>query len=130
MVVQISAWIPDECLAKTNKTHTILNVRVGVHPDKTRLVVEVTGKIPFQTVQTFKARYHEIILGNITSKSSLLKLHKGQGLIQNYRFESENSSIMRLKINTKAAARISQIFLIPNLGKAPGRLVIDMKKVQ
>lgn len=122
----LAVGITDDCLSKTNKNSLLLNVRVGVHPDKTRLVIEAKGKISFQTVQTFKPQYHEIILGNIALKASLSKLRKGKGLIQSYKFEFEKSSKLRLKINTNTGTQISKIFLIPGREKQPERLVVDL----
>jgi N-acetylmuramoyl-L-alanine amidase len=127
---QIATGGSYDCFAKINKPHTVLNVRIGVHPEKTRLVIEATGRISFKAVKTLDAKHHEILLENVTSQSGLLKIQKGQGLIQAFTFEQKDSHVLRLQIKTKTTARISQIFSIVRKGRVPDRLVIDLKKAQ
>jgi N-acetylmuramoyl-L-alanine amidase len=122
---QVVGGVAYDCFGKGSQPHSLLNVRVGIHPHKTRLVIDLTGKIAYKASQDLAKTKHEIILEGVISKPDFFKLHKGQGLIQNFTFESKDTRTVKLYIKTRKISYIRKIFLIARTGKLFDRLVID-----
>lgn len=107
------------------------NIRIGMHPDKTRIVLDLTEEAQYTTLKTGDDTYYELILHNTKSPPKLLKEHKGKGIISAYAFAQgrDNKSLI-LKIESNKPSQIHQIFAMPRKAKQPYRLVIDIKSSQ
>lgn len=102
----------------------VQKIRLGDHPDKTRLVIELSGKLdynafilpsPQRLVVDFKGRNLSCApLGNV--ENSMIKFARHSG----------DEQTLRLVFDGKKNIRIKSRFFLPALDGRPDRLVIDL----
>lgn len=110
----------------------IQNVRFGVHPDKTRLVLDLSEDSDFRTFMLSKeaSRPYRLVVdlpsfnwqaGDISKppKTSVTDVRSG----------SLTTGIKRLVIDLSKPAEIKGAFILPKSGSKPHRLVIDFATV-
>ncbi|MEM9683343.1 MAG: N-acetylmuramoyl-L-alanine amidase [Pseudomonadota bacterium] len=105
------------------------NVRIGVHPDKTRLVVELSGKVPYK-VFTLPNPYRVVIdlpevgwkLANSTKSSRM-------GVITSYRFGLFQPGNSRLVVDIERPVKLLKHVMLPATSRYPHRLVFDLQPV-
>lgn len=107
----------------------VSDVRIGAHPDKTRLVVELSEKVPYR-IFTLPNPYRMVIdlpqvEWNIGAKTS----SRSSGVISSYRFGLFQKGNSRLVVDMKSPAQVLRHVLLPPSGKNKNRLVIDLKSV-
>lgn len=113
-------------LAQPAAALDVRNVRFGEHPDKTRMVVELSAPADFRAsvltqpdrlmidLPAYEWRAGDVILRGINTVSSVR-----QGALQ--------PGINRIVVDTRRPVAISSAFLIPAAQGLPDRLVIDFK---
>lgn len=109
---------------------SLLSARLGVHPDKTRLVLDLSAKAPFKALPATPGTRHDIALEGLQVQDVFLKEQKGRGLIRSFVFDQGVAGKLRLRIITKKITRIRKIFLMTGNSAVPHRLVIDIEPVK
>jgi N-acetylmuramoyl-L-alanine amidase len=102
----------------------IQGVRVGEHPDKTRLVIELSNNLnanafiltnPERLVVDFKGR-------NLSCAPIKINDNK----LVEFSRQSSDEQTLRLVFNLKKASRVKAKFSLPASGRQPNRLVVDL----
>ena len=108
---------------------TVLDVRLGVHPDKTRFVMEVTDPIDFR-VFTLPDPYRVVVdFPEMTWNDSANQTSGSAGSVLNFRYAPYKPGTMRLVLNVSGPVRVREVFVLPPRdGKQP-QFVLDMEPV-
>ncbi len=108
---------------------TINDVRLGVHPDKTRIVLDVSGTPRYRAFTL--ANPHRVVIDVTDGKWNVPKasLTQGRGLVSAVRHAHFNSSTYRLVIEVTRPVTITKDFVLPAnpSQKLPVRLVLDVE---
>jgi N-acetylmuramoyl-L-alanine amidase len=108
---------------------TVLDVRLGVHPDKTRFVMEVTDVIDFR-VFTLPDPYRVVVdLPDMTWNDSANQGTGTAGSVLGYRYAPYQAGTMRLVLNVAGPVRVREAFLLPPRDGRQPRFVLDMELV-
>jgi N-acetylmuramoyl-L-alanine amidase len=108
---------------------TVVDVRLGVHPDKTRFVMEVTDPIDFR-VFTLPDPYRVVVdFPEMTWNDSANQTSGGAGSVLNFRYAPYKPGTMRLVLEVAGPVRVREAFMLPPRdGKQP-RFVLDLEPV-
>lgn len=107
----------------------ISNVRIGVHPDKTRMVVEIDGKVPYK-IFTLSNPYRVVVdLPEVGWKLGSASGNPGSGVVESYRFGLFQPGNSRLVVDIKRPVKLINHVLLPPTSKYPNRLVFDLQPV-
>src|SRR3954466_7997012 len=108
---------------------TVVDVRLGVHPDKTRFVMEVTDSIDFR-VFTLPDPYRVVVdLPDMTWNDSANQGNGVAGSVRGYRYAPYQAGTMRLVLNVAGPVRVREAFLLPPRDGRQSRFVLDMEPV-
>lgn len=100
---------------------TVTGVRLGEHPDKTRLVLDMDGKGAFAIESSADGRDLEIVLDGAVWKAP--SSGKGKGLVDGFIYLGGADDESRLMLALKASGRVKRAFSLTK----PDRIVIDME---
>jgi N-acetylmuramoyl-L-alanine amidase len=108
---------------------TVVDVRLGIHPDKTRFVMEVTDPVDFR-VFTLPDPYRVVVdFPEMTWNDSVNQGSGTAGLVLGYRYAPYQAGTMRLVLNVSGPVRVREAFVLPPRdGKQP-RFVLDLEPV-
>ena len=107
---------------------SVLDVRVGVHPDMTRVVIDLT-EAPGYRIFTLADPYRVVI--DLTEVGWQLpdgRVPAGRGFIQSLRFGLFAPGTSRVVLDLSEPTRVRQVQLLPSASAAPVRLVIDLEE--
>ncbi|MGQ9368977.1 N-acetylmuramoyl-L-alanine amidase [Azospirillum sp. ST 5-10] len=107
---------------------SVIDARLGVHPDKTRFVLELSEPVPY-TVGTLADPFRVVL--------DLPELHwpggaetlPGKGLVERYRYGHFAAGTLRVVFDTSGPVRVASAFLIPPRDGHLTRLVLDLERV-
>jgi N-acetylmuramoyl-L-alanine amidase len=106
-----------------------LDVRVGVHSDKTRLVVDLSEQVAFNLF-TLADPYRVVVdLPEISWQTSIDALRRSGGLVTSLRFGHFKAGQSRIVLDLSRPARVEGSFVLPGQNDQPSRLVLDLKAV-
>tara|TARA_B100000686_G_C16768244_1_gene963272 strand:- start:672 stop:1835 length:1164 start_codon:yes stop_codon:yes gene_type:complete len=107
----------------------VRNIRVGVYPSKTRIVMDLTDRVSFN-VFTLAQPYRVVIeLPKVFWSKKIRNPPRG-GLINIMRFGLFKPGLSRLVVDTKFPVKVSKAFLMaPSRQRTGYRLVIDMTSI-
>lgn len=119
------AWAGDWPNARTATSET----RLGVHPELTRLVLDVTQITEFRTLVTDQGRRIMVGIPSVDWEANRHRL-KAFGLIARFDFMRRGLKRGLLVIHTTEPARIEHQFTLPpdNADNKGNRLVLDLVK--
>jgi N-acetylmuramoyl-L-alanine amidase len=103
----------------------MLGVRYGVHPDKTRVVLEFAATVPYRILMLADPARLTIDLPRITWPAQTLP-RTGDGVVQRFHYGWQDAETARITLHLATPARIVNQFM---MGSEPGhgpRLVIDL----
>ena len=108
---------------------TVVDVRLGVHPDKTRFVMEVTDPVDFR-VFTLPDPYRVVVdFPEMTWYNSANQTSGTAGSVLNFRYAPYRPGTMRLVLEVAGPVRVREAFMLPPRdGKQP-RFVLDLEPV-
>ncbi|HYI70803.1 MAG TPA: N-acetylmuramoyl-L-alanine amidase [Skermanella sp.] len=108
---------------------TVVDVRLGVHPDKTRFVMEVTDPVDFR-VFTLPDPYRVVVdFPEMTWNDSANQTSGTAGSVLNFRYAPYRPGTMRLVLEVAGPVRVREAFMLPPRdGKQP-RFVLDLEPV-
>lgn len=125
LVTGVSAALPSLVQAAPR----VSEIRIGVHPGKLRVVVESNAKLPVSAF-TLSAPYRVVLdLPDVDWQIDAAGGGKATGFIVSYRFGHFSPGKSRVVFDLKRPAVVDKAFHLPPRGKAPWRLVIDLKPV-
>lgn len=106
----------------------VLDARLGVHPEKTRFVLELTEEVTFRT-NTLADPYRVTVdLPELAWPGGAVPV-AGQGLVERYRYGVFEPGTLRIVFDTSGPVRVREAFTIPARDGFHPRLVIDMEPV-
>jgi N-acetylmuramoyl-L-alanine amidase len=109
---------------------TVSAVRLGQHPDKTRFVMELSAKTPYE-VFTLSNPYRVVIdLPQVDWRIPEEKMGETDvGLVRALRFGLFSPTTSRVVLDAEGPVKIDKVFRLSPRENYPHRLVIDLKQV-
>lgn len=105
----------------------VLDARLGLHPDKTRLVLELSESVAF-SVSVHADPYRVVVnLPDVSWPGGAAPV-AGKGLVARYRFEGRDGGASRLVVETTGPVRLSDAFIIPAKEGFKPRFVLDVAR--
>lgn len=101
---------------------SVNNVRFGVYPDKTRLVLDLSGKADYRVFTTADPWRLVVDLPTFDWQAGM---PHGKG-IASVRQGGLQDDISRIVFELQKPSVVKNIFFLPHAGKLPDRLVIDL----
>jgi len=111
------------------RASTVLGLRVGVHAQKTRLVMDLDGPVSFDSFALMDPYRIVLDLPEVAFKVPSRGLPKTTGGVSGYRFGLFKPGTSRVVIDLAEPRIIASAFQLPPRGTRGHRLVIDLKKV-
>jgi N-acetylmuramoyl-L-alanine amidase len=105
----------------------VSGVRLGIHEDKTRLVIDLTHEAQFKIIKTDSPKKFQIQLRNTRVPQKFASKQKGKGHIAGFYFTRGPQKTMILTIDAKGAAEIQKAFAMTKASDGPYRLVVDIR---
>ena len=117
------------CLVQTaDAAPQVTDVRLGVYPSKTRVVLDVTGSVAFRTF-TLPSPYRVVVdMSEVTWSPKMRNPPRGE-LVTGMRFGLFKPGSSRVVLDSAGPVKISKAFMIPP--SAPGRgyrVVLDIAR--
>jgi N-acetylmuramoyl-L-alanine amidase len=107
----------------------VSDVRIGVHPGKTRMVIELIDKVPYRFF-TLQDPYRIVIdLPEVEWKIPENPRNPSGGIITSYRFGLFQSGNSRLVVDIDKPAKLVNHLMLPASQGHPYRLVLDLEPV-
>jgi N-acetylmuramoyl-L-alanine amidase len=105
---------------------SVVDVRLGVHPAKTRFVLELTETVDFR-IFTLPDPYRAVIDFSSTDWRREIPVPAGSGLILRFRHGPYQPGTTRLVVDLSGPARVREAFMLPaGDGRGP-RFVLDLE---
>lgn len=105
----------------------VVDARLGLHPDKTRFVLELSESVPF-TVSLAANPYRVIVdLPDLAWTGGGLPV-EGKGIVARYRYSSPSPGALRLTFETVGPAKLREAYMIPPREGHQSRLVLDLER--
>jgi N-acetylmuramoyl-L-alanine amidase len=125
LVALLVFWQVPSALAQV----AINDVRLGVHPDKTRIVLDVSGSPRYRAFTLTNPHRVVIDVTDGTWNVPEASLTQGRGLVSAVRHARFNASTYRLVIEVTRPVTITKDFVLPAnpSQKLPVRLVLDVE---
>ncbi len=106
---------------------TLDGIRIGAHPDKTRIVLDLTDTVKFK-IFTLADPYRIVVdLPELKVGTAETASQRHRGLIKGYRFGQFKPGNSRLVVDTLGPARVAQAFVLTPRGNTNYRFVMDLK---
>ena len=107
----------------------VSDVRIGVHPDKTRLVIELTGQVPHR-IFTLPDPFRVVIdLPQVEWRISGGTPRKPVGVVSSFRFGLFQKGNSRLVVDLSQPVKLQKHILLPPTKTRGHRLVVDLRAV-
>ena len=108
---------------------TVVDVRLGVHPDKTRFVMEVTDADRLPGLHAARSLPRRRRFSRDDWNNSANQTSGAAGSVLNFRYAPYKPGTMRLVLNVSGPVRVREAFVLPPRdGKQP-RFVLDLEPV-
>ncbi|MCW2237529.1 N-acetylmuramoyl-L-alanine amidase [Azospirillum canadense] len=105
----------------------VLDARLGLHPEKTRLVLELSESVAF-SVSVHADPYRVVVnLPDVSWPGGAAPV-TGKGLVTRYRFEGREGGASRLVVETTGPVKVSEAFTIPSKEGHKPRFVLDVAR--
>ncbi|GAB5388024.1 MAG: hypothetical protein Alpg2KO_09920 [Alphaproteobacteria bacterium] len=122
--------LPAPVQADSNaKLARIEATRFGVHPDKTRMVLELSEKVPYR-VFMLADPYRVVVDMPQTEWKAGFEAGQGRGIIKGYRFGHFQGDTWRLVLDAHRPMAVDKVMLLGRDGPNPPRFVIDVREVK
>ena len=122
-------WLAAAHAGQAAARPAVVDARLGVHPDKTRFVMEVTGDIDFR-VFTLPDPYRVVVdLPDLEWDASANRGNPAAGLVRGYRYGSFQPGTLRLVLEVAGPVRVREAFVIPPRDGRQPRFVLDIESV-
>lgn len=106
----------------------VLDARIGVHPDKTRFVLELSQEVPFR-VTALADPYRVVVdLPELAWPGGAVPV-PGKGLVVSYRYGLFEPGNLRIVFDTSGPVRVRDSFMLPPQDGRQPRLVLDLERI-
>ncbi len=112
---------------QANPSLSVNAVRIGVHPEGTRLVVDLSARTDFRSFLLQNPSRLVIDLPSFSWNTTLSKPPAGS-MVGNIRNGLLQPGISRIVVDLESAATLKSAFMLPAGPSVPDRLVIDLAK--
>ena len=122
------AGIPSAQAQGTQGLPVVSDVRIGLHEDRTRVVLDLSHKVKF-SVFTLPAPYRVVI--NLPEVKWALPAHglpENKGLMARFRFGLFTPGTSRMVIDARGPLTVAKAFLLDPIDGKSHRLVLDLVK--
>ncbi|MFQ5785970.1 MAG: N-acetylmuramoyl-L-alanine amidase [Alphaproteobacteria bacterium] len=107
----------------------VVGVRIGVHPDSTRVVLDLTANLDYR-VFTLPTPYRVVIdLPEVEWRVTTANLAPGRGLVQRFRYGLFRPGTSRLVVDVGAPVSVRKVFMLRPTADFGYRLVLDLAAV-
>jgi N-acetylmuramoyl-L-alanine amidase len=104
----------------------VLDVRLGLHPDKTRVVLDLTA-VPGYRIFPLSQPYRMVLdLTEVEWRLPEGHVPEGRGLVQALRYGLFAPGTSRVVLDLAGPTEVTAVQLLPGSGEAAARLVIDL----
>lgn len=108
----------------------VKDVRVGVHPEKTRFVIELDRSVPYQ-IFTLSDPYRVVIdLPAFNWEAGSPPQNMSTGFVTGYRYGLFRPGVSRVVVDLSVPVKVAKHFVLPPSEGAGYRLVIDLSNVE
>jgi N-acetylmuramoyl-L-alanine amidase len=104
----------------------VLSIRLGVHPDKTRVVLDLSGGATYRTLLLAGPYRLVVDLEGIEWQLGPEGPPSGKGLVSGLRYGTYSGGTQRLVLDLAGPVALQQSALIPGSGTVAARLVLDL----
>ncbi|QEX21514.1 N-acetylmuramoyl-L-alanine amidase [Hypericibacter adhaerens] len=104
----------------------VLGIRLGVHPDKTRVVLDLSGGATYRTLLLADPYRLVVDLEGIEWQFGPEGPPLGKGLVSGLRYGTYSGGTQRLVLDLSGPVALQQSALIPGSGTVAARLVLDL----
>lgn len=111
----------------SSKTVRVTKVRAGSHPDKTRVVIEVTRATNYKVAIDHIRQVLRVKISNARSSLDVKGVLSGNRLLGSYVMRSLNDGSILLEMRLKSSARIIDTMLLRPNTSSQHRIVVDLK---
>ena len=106
----------------------VVDARLGLHPDKTRFVLELSDPVPF-TVTVAADPYRVLVdLPELIWPGGAVPM-EGKGIVSRYRYTLVEPGTLRVTFETVGPAKVREAYLLPARDGHQPRLVLDIERV-
>ena len=107
----------------------VTNVRIGVHGEKTRIVLDTNEKFSYRVFLLSNPYRVVIDLPKISWRAPFQRLKKPRGAIANYRFGLFRPGNSRVVVDVTGPVKVVRHAFLAGRGKNPSRFFLDLKPV-
>lgn len=106
----------------------VVDARLGLHPDKTRFVLELSDPVPF-TVTAVADPYRILVdLPELIWPGGAVPM-EGKGIVSRYRYSLAEPGTLRVTFETVGPAKVRDAYMLPARDGHQPRLVLDIERV-
>ena len=107
----------------------VTGARIGVHPESTRVVLELSESVDYQLF-TLANPYRVVIdLPEVRWRVPDKRMRASEGLVNSFRFGLFQAGNSRVVLGTSVPTKITKHFLIPADNENPVRFVLDLAQI-
>ena len=123
-------WLFTSLGSSASAADRIVGLSLGDHSDQTRIVLDLTGSLPY-ALFTLADPYRIVIdLPEVAWSATLQSANSNSGLVSGYRFGLFQPGNSRFVLDLRQPARVANAYYLPaanGVTSGPTRLVIDLK---
>lgn len=124
----LNAWAASLLLAGSAAAEpTVIATRYGVHPDRTRFVLELSEPVAFNAFMLADPYRIVVELPEVAWQIPSEAGNRGAGVIASFRYGQFQPGSARVVIDLNRPARIKQAFMAPPEADKQYRLVVDLE---
>ncbi len=117
-------------LAKNAYGVDIHSVRLGIHENKTRLVLDLTEKDAYTLLEKKSPTHFRVLLHKSKIPAAYMSKQKGKKHIKAFYFTPGPKQNITLHVETHSSCEISKIFTIPQSKTEKFRIVLDFQSAK
>lgn len=128
LLLALCVTLPDAGV-RADRLPTVSSARVGLHPDQTRLVLEMDSRLPYK-IFTLADPFRIVIdFPEISWQVPQARMRASVGLVSGFRFGLFQPGNSRVVVDVNAPAAVASHFLLEPRANKPYRFVVDLKPV-
>jgi len=123
----LALWLALAFPATASAAADVINIRLGVHPDRTRVVLDLSAPAKYRIEPQTDPRQVVIALDDAGIHLTSGEPPAGHGLIKAIRLEPGSGAGGRLILDLAEPARVAQSQALLAEGSAPARIFVDLQ---
>ena len=123
----LAAWLALAFPLTASAAADVVNIRLGVHPDRTRVVLDLSAPATYRIEPQTDPRQIVIALDNAGIHLTSGEPPAGHGLIKAIRIEPGTGAGDRMILDLAEPARVAQSQALLAEGSAPARIFVDLQ---